>query len=171
MGNEVGIQGKPKTIDKRQDIIRLVSYGIPKDIVGWMTKTSVRSINRYLERVRNTNTVLSQAEIYGSNRGKNNAILTRIDIWVIERLIKEKSTIYIQEIKAHLLRLTGHNVSCEVIRATLHKMGYRKKVVWQVCCNQKTSTVLSSKEFSCDISVHSIRSKQTECKKFATGII
>lgn len=78
MGNSAGVKGKPKTQDKREDII-----------CSYFTKTSNDSSNVHVKQVP------SQAEqSWGSYRGRDGTVLTRIGKWILKRIIQETPTVY-----------------------------------------------------------------------------
>ena len=122
------------SVRHRQTIVdQVLKWGMCKDLVAMINNVTVRSVDRYLARMRDNDTVLSDAERLGRKGGRPRVVLSRVDIWVIERLILENTSIFIREIQIHLQRLTGTIVSNEILRLTLKTLGYRKKVVWKVC--------------------------------------
>ncbi len=138
----------PYSLDLRWRIVFLnISENISVADISRLLCVSESSIRRYLRVFQQTGDVRPVDHHHGPH-----SILGDFEHIIILRLIQERPSIYLEEIRGKLLDLFGSTVSTSTIWRTLHhKMGCSRQVVRYIASQQSE---LARAQFMAEISVY-----------------
>ena len=122
----------PYSNDLRTAVVykRLV-LNISASIVASINRISVRSVQRYVERFIELDSVLPDPQLFDDTRGRN-ATVTRQDLSLLIQIVIEDSTLYLDEIRDELINRGGAAVHTSQIHRWLIRLGYTRQRLFRV---------------------------------------
>ena len=110
---------------------RLV-LNIDAAIVAQINNVSIRSVQRYVERFENYNTIVPDASLHGETRGRR-GLITPYDSSVVVEIITDDPTLFLDEIRSELIARGGSNLTIPTLDRWLRGAGYTRQRLFQVC--------------------------------------
>ena len=125
---------RPYDNDLRVTVVyqRLVLHMSTRE-VATLNGISTRTARRYIERWNVHQTVLPNQYIFGETRGRPREI-TRFDLFLIQDIVHEDTTRYLDEIQAIVYIRGGSRISRTQIHYWLRRMGYTRQRLFHVEC-------------------------------------
>ena len=100
-------------------------------VVAHQNNVSVRTVQRYVQRYRQFDTVLPDWDIRNCNPGRNNSV-TRVDVLLVVGILLEDPTLYLDELQDELIARGGQRLPITTIHRWLRRIGITRQRLWRV---------------------------------------
>ena len=92
---------------------------------------SLRTVQRWMRRYRETRSILPDMYLFGETRGRNRTV-TRYDVQTIVQIVREDCTLYQDEIADELRARGGSEIDRSTVSRWLSRIGHSRQRLYHV---------------------------------------